>query len=262
MMQVLHSFTCSPYIFFIVLSTSEIPIAQPHVPGSGASTGKEKKQEAKEVTRSDTTKVTETPPHKIRKSSSAPALSREVQSKEVLGDGGASGGSRDPDPSQKTNNVDPGVPAAGKAAAAKTKVVAPKVETPVAPKTETPDPTPTPRTVKAVQECLQRSCTMDSQGSTPTPPPKPSTVATPVDQKQVGAAQVAVPTEGSEKEKSKSSDSESESESSQDEEAEQNKEEQVRRKKEAHARYMRFSRSLTSISSKAFESHCTSFDEI
>lgn len=218
------------------------------MPGPGASTAKEvakdKKQQTAPVKRVDPKEV-ETPKEKIRKRNSEPTLSRDVQSKEVLGDGGAGGESRDPP--QKPPRVDPSVPAAGKAAAAKTKVVPPKAEnTEVTPKTETTESATTPRTVKAVQECLQRSATMESQGSTPNPSPKLSTVAVPVDQQRVGEVQVTAPTKSSEKEKS----SESESESSEDEEAEQNKEEQVRKKKEAHARYMRFSRSLTSISSK------------
>lgn len=201
--------------------------------------GKDQEQDKKpknvEKTK-EKTREFETPPEKIRKTGSAPVLSREVQSIEVLG--GSAGASGNPEPPKTRRTVETGVPAAAKAAAAKTKV---------APKAETPDVADTPKTAKAVQECLQRASTMDSQEFTPKTP----TIAAPVE-KEAETAPVAAPA-------SEASDQE---ESSEDEEEEQKNEEVVRKKKEAHARYMRFSRSLTSISSKAFKSHCTKSNEI
>lgn len=94
---------------------------------------------------------------------------------------------------------------------------APKVETPVSPMS--------PQTSLAVAACLQRATTADLQSpAIQTPPP---TQAPPND------------------------DQSSESSSEEDEEELQRRAAEERARKEAHARYMRFSRSLKSILHKS-----------
>ena len=111
-----------------------------------------------------------------------------------------------------------------------------------------------PRVAKAVQECLTRASTADLSGKTPkrTPStgtsPSPSTETVPTPKPQTTSANLSgskskvgststCPTNGSQ-----SSDTEDEV----DEEEMAKQEAKVRAKKQAHARYMRFSRSLTS----------------
>ena len=106
-----------------------------------------------------------------------------------------------------------------------------------------------PRVAKAVQECLSRASTADLSGQTPTrtlstgnlSSPSTGTVPTPHTQTANANPQGTRSTTGP----ADPSDSENE-EHEEDEEELRRTEAAVRAKRQAHARYMRFSRSLTS----------------
>eukprot|EP00438_Fugacium_kawagutii_P031128 Skav201752 [mRNA] locus=scaffold1973:85397:88605:+ [translate_table: standard] len=108
-----------------------------------------------------------------------------------------------------------------------TPVVATAVKAKAAPKVEVVSP----QTSQAVAQCLQRATTADLQS-----PASQQSLQSPASQAQLQ----------SQTSQASPSDHEDQGESSEDEEELQKRAAQVRARKDAHARYMRFSRSLTS----------------
>ena len=192
-----------------------------------ASTSKARKlavQGTLEVRAKDSQDTQVTPLPKLKKSpseldgeSSKPKLSKAVQSSAIL-----------------EPKLQSGPPTAAKARAAKPPVLEPPVKV---------EPS-TPQASLAVQECLRRPSTTDFP-STPTPTPKTTEVEREKKKKneeepaeEAPAPQDVQPTAAS---------APDDDESSSDSEEDRKKEQQAKAKREAHARYMRFSRSLTSI---------------
>ena len=183
--------------------------------------------------------VRKTPRPQIKESKSTmelgerePRLRRDVQSHELLGE-----------PKRKAQKQ----PAtAVKARAAPPKSVSPKAAQGDAKVEGTTPDRSQGVTALAVQECLHRRNTAELQE--PTTPPAPSSSGKRKQShasKSSGKKATPAPPPPPPPSESEHSQSASESESD-DEEALALQEEVVREKKEAHARYMRFSRSLTS----------------
>ena len=166
--------------------------------------------------------------------SSEPKLPRRLQSKPILREGDETQVAIKKSETSETlaYTLNQAVPTAAKATAVKA-----KAQPPTTAKCEPETPTS-----KAVSQCLGRASTKELQAATQ----QPSHGNTPSTPKAAAAASPPAPVAPQAKAAQTDPDPDSDSESSADDEELRRIEREQKAKREAHARYMRFSRSLTS----------------